>query len=308
MKILKRIAATIVIGVIFFFLVKGLVNNWSQIPFRSLRFNPLLLVLSFVILIPHFICYSKSWQEIMNGLGTPITLAQSTWMIATTQIAKYVPGRVWYLIGRVYVGRKENLDGMNLAVSMVLETCMLLITSLIITLIATIFAGRLHRYQVVVIVLLLVLSIVIMHPALLNWFMNLGLKIIKKPPARVTITYGRIIRLSVYFFGLWIAQILGFYCLVNSLLPVNIASIFRFSSAYCLSWSAGFLAILTPGGLGVREGVMTVMLSSLLTTPVAVSISFISRVWITLFEIGVFFVGLLMKQHKHAKPLPSDMT
>jgi uncharacterized membrane protein YbhN (UPF0104 family) len=58
----------------------------------------------------------------------------------------------------------------------------------------------------------------------------------------------------------------------------------------------GFVVIFAPGGLGVREGMMTLLLSSIIPTPLAIAISFVARVWMTLFEIVVFFIGLLVRK------------
>jgi hypothetical protein len=68
----------------------------------------------------------------------------------------------------------------------------------------------------------------------------------------------------------------------------------------------GFVVIFAPGGLGVREGMMTLLLRSFIPTPLAIAISFIARVWMTLFEIVVFFIGLIVRRtgKTSAKPLP----
>jgi hypothetical protein len=58
----------------------------------------------------------------------------------------------------------------------------------------------------------------------------------------------------------------------------------------------GFIVIFAPGGLGIREGMMTLLLSPLVPTPLAIAISFMQRVWMTIFEVIIFFVGLVIKK------------
>ena len=72
-------------------------------------------------------------------------------------------------------------------------------------------------------------------------------------------------------------------------------------SAYTLAWITGSVAIFAPGGLGVREGVMTLLLSPILPVPLAIALSFITRVWITVFEAVVFFVGLIIQHQTSPK-------
>lgn len=295
-KFLKKILPIVIIAVIFLFLGKNLVENWSSIPFDQLRFNAVLLVISFIALVAHFLSYAKSWQELMRALGSSISFAQSTWMIATTQIAKYVPGRIWYMVGRVYVGKKEKIQSESLAVSMVLETCLLLITSSIIFLISSMLSGTCKVGNILASLILLIIAIIIINPRVLNWITNFVLRILKRPGVKITPSYTQMLKLSIYYFGLWIAQIVGLYFLVNSIYQFPISSIFTLAGAHTLSWIIGFVVLFAPSGLGVREGVMTVLLSSILPTPLAIAVSFISRIWMTVFEIVVFFVGLLVKK------------
>ena len=296
LKILKKILPIIIVGLIFIFLIRYLIVNWGNIPFKSLHFNTLFIVISFLALVVHFLSYSKSWQEVMKILGSDITFAQSTWMIATTQIAKYLPGRVWYMVGRVYVGKNEKLKGEDLALSMVLETCLLVVTSSIIFLICTVLTGNYEIANIVIATVLVIVAIVIMHPKILTWITNIALRLLKRPKIEISVTYVQILRISIYFFGLWIAQIIGFYFLVNSIFQLPISYIFILASAHTLSWVIGFVVLFAPSGLGIREGVLTLMLSTVMPTPLAIAISFISRIWITVFEIAVFFIGLLIRR------------
>lgn len=293
-----------VIVIIFAFLLRNLILNWSKIPFQDLQVNGPLLILSFCALILHFISYGKSWQEIMCTLGAPVSFSQSVWMIATTQIGKYVPGKVWYMIGRVYVGRQARIEGRSLALSMVLETCLLHVTGGIIFLITTLIAGNYNITWFTISIVMIIAAITILHPKILVPFANFFLRLLKKPQITSTLSYGQIIGISVYFFGLWIGQVVGFYLLIRALYPIPFFRLPNLASAYTLAWITGSVAVFAPGGLGVREGVMTLMLSPIIPVPLAIAISFITRVWITIFETIVFFVGLIIQRRTTPKPSP----
>ena len=301
MPTLKRIAATSIIVVVFFFLIRNLVLNWSKIPFEKLHVDVSLLVLSFCALIVYFIIYSKSWQAIMQALGAPITFPQSTWMIATTQIGKYLPGKVWYIVGRVYVGKKANLEGKKLTISMVLELGLVYITGGIIFAFTTLIAGEYETIWLIITILLTIAAIIILHPRILGYVSNFFLRIMKKPEIQLTLTYKQIAQISVYFFGIWIAQIIGFYLLISAIFPVSFFGIFKVASAYALAWMSGSVAVFAPAGLGVREGMMTLLLSSILPTPLAIAISFIARIWVTIFEFSLFFVGLIIRRKTNSE-------
>ncbi len=298
---LKRVVSFVVILLIFFFLLRSLIRDWSQIKWETIHVNFIYLAVSFIVLVPHFIFYSKGWQHIMRELGFPISLTQSSWMIATTQIAKYAPGRIWYMLGRVYVGKKENISGSSLGLSMVLETCLLLTSSATIFLIATLAARDYTLANVVICIIMLTMAVILMIPRVLMFLANTMLKLLGRPVISASISFFQIIKLNPYFWGLWLAQIVGFYILVSAVYQIRFADIAVLASAYTLSWITGFVVVFAPGGLGIREGTMTLYLSTIMPLPMAIAISLISRVWITLFEVIVFFIGLIIQKNAKKK-------
>jgi uncharacterized membrane protein YbhN (UPF0104 family) len=59
----------------------------------------------------------------------------------------------------------------------------------------------------------------------------------------------------------------------------------------------GLIAIFAPSGLGVREGALVYLLSFMMVTPVAVIISVLTRIWMTLIEIGLIGMVYLMGRY-----------
>ncbi len=234
----------------------------------------------------------------MTGLKERLSFSQSFWILSTTQIAKYVPGRIWYMVGRVYVGKKQRMDSRNLTVSMFLESGLLILSSSVIFLISTVIIGNYNLRYLLITLILLIIVVIVMQPGILMKILNVFLKIMKKETVALSLSYLQILKVVIYFFGLWIAQIIGFFFLINAIYPLPLSGLPNLAAAYTLSWITGFIVLFAPGGLGVREGMMTLMLSPILPTPLAIAISFITRVWITLFEVAIFFVGLAIRKRQ----------
>ncbi|MCK4453257.1 flippase-like domain-containing protein [candidate division WOR-3 bacterium] len=300
-KVIKKVLPLSIILAIFYFLIQSLINNISKIPSENIHFDFLKLLVSYLFLIFHFVIYIFSWKAIMGKLNVTVDFFKSFWMIATSQIAKYLPGGVWFAVGRIYLAKKEKMVGYHTAVSVILETCLIMISGIIIILILFIVKRFDYTFNIIFIIALLLLLLLLLHPKVLSLLVNIFLKTLKKGKIRIDITYWQIIKLSIYFFGFWIAQIIGFYFLINAIYPIAISKIFSLAAVYTLSWMTGFVVIFAPGGLGVREGMMTLLLLPILPAPLAIAISFIARIWITLFEIVIFFVGLLVKRLSNLK-------
>jgi uncharacterized membrane protein YbhN (UPF0104 family) len=61
------------------------------------------------------------------------------------------------------------------------------------------------------------------------------------------------------------------------------------------------IAIFAPSGLGVREGALVYLLSLMMATPVAVIIAVLTRIWMTLIEIGLIGMVYLLGQIQQRK-------
>ena len=296
MKSFKKILTVIIVLVIFYFLSTNLIKNWQKIPFTSLHFNLVNLVFSFMFLFINFMIFVDGWRNIIYKLGHNISFKNAFWIVSSSQIAKYIPGGIWFVVGRVYLSRNERLKEEIVALSVVIETGLTFLVGILLFLLSVSLSGQKFFGSFLLIVPIFFLFLIALYPRFLNRLMNFALGIVKRPAINLDISYSQILVISIYFFGLWIAQIIGFYFLINAIYPIAISKIFNLAAVYTLSWMIGFIVIFAPGGLGVREGMMTLLLSPLLPTPLAIAISFIARVWITLFEIVIFFVGMLVKK------------
>jgi uncharacterized membrane protein YbhN (UPF0104 family) len=91
---------------------------------------------------------------------------------------------------------------------------------------------------------------------------------------------------------------LAFAALVASLYPLAAGDVPLVVAAYAAAYAAGFLALLTPAGLGVREGVLVVALAPVLPAGPALVVALVSRVWMMLVELAGAGVAHLAARHR----------
>ena len=102
---------------------------------------------------------------------------------------------------------------------------------------------------------------------------------------------------------LWTCQGLAFYLFVRGLVPVPFSHVTTLTACYAFAWICGFLSFLTPGGLGVREGLLALLLAIYIPGQKAPLVALLCRVWILSAEIvlaGVafFFERKILKANK----------
>jgi len=91
--------------------------------------------------------------------------------------------------------------------------------------------------------------------------------------------------LSMFCFGL------GSYFVAISVTPLMLSHIIVFSGLFVFSLLVGYLSIITPMGLGVREGIVIWFLLPIMRLNLAAAVSIITRIFLILSEL--IFLGLI---------------
>lgn len=297
---LRKALSAAVIAVIFFFLIRDFVRNWQSIPFSEIRFQPLPIFLSYGLLFMTFVIFVTAWQAVLRGLGEQLGFRRSFWIMAASQMGKYMPGKIWFFVGRVIMAKQEQLKGVTVGLSVFVETVLTLIWGAVLMLVSLGFSRAQSPMPLWMLVIIIVPGLALLHPAVLGFLAGVIMRIFKREQVVIPLSFGRMLFLSLYYLSLWLTQIFGFYLLMNSFYRVPAVHLPRLVFVYTSSWILGFIAPFAPGGLGVREGIMSLGLATILPPGLAIGISFLSRIWLTVFEIVVFGIGLLFRSKRRA--------
>ena len=65
-----------------------------------------------------------------------------------------------------------------------------------------------------------------------------------------------------------------------------------------LSWAGGLLSVITPAGLGVREGISSILLAEIVDRPYPALIPLVARLWVTIGELGTLGLAFLFRGKK----------
>ncbi len=143
-------------------------------------------------------------------------------------------------------------------------------------------------------IILLAACLIVMHPRILDKLINFGLKLIKKPPVKIEFLYRDMLLFFLMYIGVWLCYSLAFYVLVKSITPIDI-NFWRFSPILPMCWVVGYVMLFAPGGIGVREGMLTLTLSEYMSPEVALVIALAQRIWTLLVEGLNFGQAMMIK-------------
>ncbi len=132
-KTLLRLIQFLLIGVIFYFLIRGLLANWSQVKDFDWKFDYYLLTLSVALQILTLLWLLKIWKSILRRTGSSVAYRKlfKAWFISN--LGKYVPGKVWQFLGMLLLLESEGIPKMKTFSTGVLGQTLSVISGLLVS-------------------------------------------------------------------------------------------------------------------------------------------------------------------------------
>ena len=284
----------IFLGGIFF--LQQFIKGISALYHRTIfLYSSMYLLMSFVVLVMAYGLQMQAWTKIMHTMNCDIRLINSLKGYVISFLPRYVPGTILGYLGRnEWLKQEFNTPYIISTLGSVLEVGLMVLTGL--TLVASYyFYTVIHIYWFFLILFAAVI-------VLLLWYVvNLILGVFFKRYRKTDLTY-----LPKISFRAWVTLYL-FYVLLWSCYGISLFfqlrafgvsnqgnvtdAIFIFTSA----WLVGFIAIIVPSGLGVREFTMATLLVAVMMLPsdMAGAIAVISRFLTYVVEISWIVGGYI---------------
>ncbi len=120
----KRVRLAIQLGIailVFGFLVLTVVDQWAEIQDKGVHFHVLWLIPAFVILPVFYALNAVGWDLILRFLGYRLGAARAQVAWGQPLLARYVPGSVLYVLGRVLLSERAGVPRRLTVASIVYE-------------------------------------------------------------------------------------------------------------------------------------------------------------------------------------------
>ncbi|MCX8015508.1 MAG: lysylphosphatidylglycerol synthase domain-containing protein, partial [candidate division WOR-3 bacterium] len=141
---------------------------------------------------------------------------------------------------------------------------------------------------------------VIIYPPIFSKIINFILKILKRPYVKFKIKYYQILKLLLLYAISWVIQGISIYFLILSFYRIDYRFLIPLCGIFPIASAIGFIVLVTPGGLGVREGVLSYLFKFYMPTSIGIVTSILIRIWATIGEVltFLFFAKSLTKYFK----------
>jgi uncharacterized membrane protein YbhN (UPF0104 family) len=307
---LFRIIQWAIVVAIFVFFGKMVWDNWNQVKDTPFTLQPLPFILSTLLFAFSYFIQIWAWYLITLKLKIALSPLETlkTWF--TSQWGKYLPGKIWLLLGRFTYYESKGKSKKSISVALYFEMVTMMVAAGLIFLAALLLFKEIGPFYSGIqsgwLIFLFLLGFASLHPRVLEKILNWTLVQSKREPTSLSISYLDILWVLFICIVSWVVGGIGFYLFVDSVYPVSSKYILFLTGALAISSTLGLIAIFAPGGLGVREGVLVYLLSTMMPAPIAVIISVLTRLWMTLIEIGlmgvIYLISFFQKRSHLSSP------
>jgi hypothetical protein len=253
----KRVRLALQIGLaalIFGFLVLTVIDQWSEIQSEGVHFHVGWLIPAIVILPLFFVLSALGWDLALRFLGYPIGFGRAQVAYGQPLLARYVPGSVLYVLGRVLLSEKAGVPRRITVASIVYEQAISATSAVIVAAYFIInhpdLQGNPARWAVL---LLIPAAIVVLHPRVFGPLSNKVLAAFGRDPLPAVISLRGVIALIAFFCVNWFVVAFGIYCVARSVTYIPFSDLLLVGSAQAIGYFAALVTLVAPAGLGVRD-------------------------------------------------------
>jgi hypothetical protein len=280
-----------------FFLIRLFIPQLASIQAKIINVNLPLITLSIAFFLLYYFLRCYLWKKLLEFKGYKIPLMKTAYLWEFSEFKRYVPGNVWSFLSRVSLfsnaGVEKKVVGLAILdeIQLIIISCTLIsIFCLPLILDSNESLKLLRQMQVIILgsfVAIIIYSVAVAFIFKIRGYKNFIANLFLPGYSLKQKVILTLISIVTFF-------IFGFATLVASLSIFNFDTklYFELSAFFTLALLTGYLSFITPMGLGVREGIITLGLSKLTSIANAGFLSIFSRIILIISEMLFVLIAL----------------
>jgi uncharacterized membrane protein YbhN (UPF0104 family) len=287
-KPLMRLLQIGTIVIIFGFLLHALYSSWHEIRAYTWEIKYGVLALSFILSILSASFSAYLLRRILTRLGVSLSYRKLFRVFFLSQLARYIPGMLWGVLGWAYLAeREEGVPKTTSTAALMLHLLFQVVSGVMVFLLTIPFWENVSDTAALIPVLLLLpLGLLLLQPQLVRRAFNFGLRLGGQQPLDIDWGYGYVLMQLTLSMAAWVGRGLTSYFLIQSITFCPPSKLAVIVGAIAIAWVVGLVSVVTPSGLGVMEGSLTILLSFAFPIYVAAIIALLTRLMRTVSDMA----------------------
>lgn len=291
-----------IVGIVF--LVYALYQQHIQPSVILENLNPFFVFISVVCFFSYYLLRSFVWQLILQEKKISIPIEKSVYMWGISELKRFIPGNFWAFLGRGVllsaegVGKKEIFHLLVIEIEFFLIGCLVLSGCAVPFLVKNLSISALYSPFLSFFSIglpLIAAGIFLSHKSMSSYSSGWVKKIWKILPgfefnAMFYIQFLTVVSLLLFGVGSYFAVLS-----ITFLTPLEFLSFVLF---FVFSLFFGYITIITPMGLGVREGIISVGLTPFIGPGNAIVVALFTRILQIIGEAVFLTISVLWLKNK----------
>lgn len=296
-------------GTAWFFFTE-LRANWASVQLAGLRFHAPGMLAALAMVLASYLVVGVAWHEGINAcpVGQRTGLGTSMAVVNITQMTKYLPGKVWSYALQMFLMEGRGVPRtFVLYVNILVTLSMLLLAAIPGLLYVALSVHQVPRFLSVPLLFSVAAAyggLLFLNGRVMRLIVRLAERIFRTNAGFYEVPLPVLLRMQAWLFlGSALFGLAACAVCYGIGWPVTAALVFPVAAATLLSDLIGFIMLPAPGGLGIREGAMFVLLDDISGKSVALLLPLVVRS-VTLASDLILGISAFILFRSHARKEP----
>jgi glycosyltransferase 2 family protein len=243
------------------------------------EFKPLPLILAFLIFSVALFWMAIVWGWIINNIGIKLSYLKHIRYYVMSNLAKRIPGTIWYVASRFQLYLSEGLSAKITTVASGIEMILVMLAGILIVIIFSTQTLIEYHISPIILIVIFFLGLIIVHPKVIQWIL------LQRKVEGNTLSYFFVIKGILFYIFSWIMGGSVLFEIGNMIYPIPINELTYVITSWTLVGIISTILFFSPSNFGITEIGLSLLLSRIVPSSIAVLIAISSRILMTLFEI-----------------------
>jgi len=286
--------------------VWAVASQWDGVTAALAAISPLQLLAVLAVSLAYVFLTMLSWRAVMTDLGSRLSVRDASRVFFVSQVGKYLPGGVWNIVAAAEMGADHEIPRRRSVSVMAVSILVSIVTGLLLAVVAVLLGPAELREQFGWVAWTLPVFLVLLLPPVLNRVLGVALSLVRRPSLEQPLTAGGVARSAAWALAGWVLVGVQVWLIAAQLgMEADLATLALAVGGYALAWIVGFLAIVVPAGVGVREAVLGALLAGQLDAGAVVVTVLLARVVLTVADLVLGLGAMsLLRRRGRSESLP----
>jgi len=274
-KGLVTLVAIIITTVILSWL---LFSQWEVLIKHEWNLRPLYLLLGIFVYAMILFLTILIWSKIVESLGQKIPYYQHFYSFCISALGKRLPGTLWYIAIRAQIYQGE-FPAKIVTVASGIEMGVIIIAGIIVCSLFSIPIILDYQWSIAGIFFLLLIAVIALHPRFIRWVLH------KVKVEQREIKYKQLVFWVSGYIIVWIFVGILLFTISNFFAATPIRHLNYFIGSTALTGVLSRLLLFSPSMFGFSEVSLSILLSTIMPSSLAVIVAVSNRIITIVFEI-----------------------